>query len=203
MLAYWVIVLLCHRASSENLLYKESGESVTLRCFSEGCFQRTGPDVSVKLYHEFITRHEVLYWYSRSHESSPRKRNVQVEGVFISHNVTISGLTVSDSGVYTCVYSKGREYQSKCNEYTLVVRGRPPCAETQTVYRDCLIVSCFIVAVLAIVVFFLLIIPKVKKRLNRRRQTCPEFTVYEEMTRKSFQPAEAAEQSTPSKYELA
>lgn len=205
MLAYRVFMLLCLlRAASGSLIYRESGESVTLKCSARGYFQSRDQYVFMYLYHEFITRDEVFYWPSFSSSMSPRERydgRIQSTGVFIDHNVTISNLTVNDSGHYTCVYNELKT-ANKCNEYTLVVRGPSPCAETPAeaktpqplmcqVYRDCLIaaVSCIFIVPLIVV-----LLPKVKKRCSRRRPISPEFTVYEDMTRKNFHRVEFAEE---------
>ncbi|CAN9510522.1 unnamed protein product [Ophioblennius macclurei] len=52
-------------------------------------------------------------------------------------------------------------------------------------------VSCVFSLVILVIVLLLLIIPKVKKWCVSRRQTRPEFSEYEVMTKKSFQPAAA------------
>lgn len=111
---------------SENIvLSRESGENVTLKCFSAGCLS-INEGYGMYLYHDFSSKEEVFYYYSSgsNEKITPRERyknRIQTNGSLENHTVTITDLTVDDSGIYSCVYKDVTTVH--CNVYTLCVRG--------------------------------------------------------------------------------
>uniref|UniRef100_A0A3P9DBJ5 Ig-like domain-containing protein n=1 Tax=Maylandia zebra TaxID=106582 RepID=A0A3P9DBJ5_9CICH len=122
--------LIKHVASSiteSTIIIREPGESITLKCSSEGCPQNNDGYAGMYLYHNFIEQKEV-YFYGNYANSKIMERpryegRIESNGAPMNHNITISNLTVDDSGVYTCVYKESADKGVNCNVYTVFVRG--------------------------------------------------------------------------------
>lgn len=111
---------------TENIaMCREPEENVTLECSSAGCPSSIEGFTGLYLYREFNLTEAVLY-YSLADRISPRRRytnRIWTHGSLKNYTITISNLTVDDSGLYRCVYKRLPRVEVKCNVYTLVVRG--------------------------------------------------------------------------------
>lgn len=80
------------------------------------------------LYHDFSKKAEVLYYHliNADEKITPRQRyknRIEKKGSLKNHTITISNLTLKDSGLYSCVYKKEADTEVKCNVYMLAVSG--------------------------------------------------------------------------------
>ncbi|KAK5602550.1 hypothetical protein CRENBAI_008988 [Crenichthys baileyi] len=103
---------------------------------------------------------------------------------------TISNLTVNDTGIYRCVYKKSANIAVKCSVYAVFITEKTPCSSIPPTIIPPLmsyVIFICIISVLAMLIFFLLIIPRVKQWCIRRKargaQTVSCDTVYEIMTK--------------------
>uniref|UniRef100_A0A8C4GGU8 Immunoglobulin subtype domain-containing protein n=1 Tax=Dicentrarchus labrax TaxID=13489 RepID=A0A8C4GGU8_DICLA len=118
-----------HGIVNNTAVYKESGESITLECSSAGCPSSIEGYTGMYLYHEFKELDEVLYFHSKpgtADKITPRpryKNRTQTEGPLKNHTITISNLTVDDTGLYRCAFIKFPGDKVRCNVYTLIVGG--------------------------------------------------------------------------------
>uniref|UniRef100_A0A3Q4M218 Ig-like domain-containing protein n=1 Tax=Neolamprologus brichardi TaxID=32507 RepID=A0A3Q4M218_NEOBR len=99
------------------------GESITLKCSPEECPQNSGRYVGMYLYHRFTEQNEV-YFYSNHVNSkvtvrSRYKGRIESNGAPMNHSITMTNLTVDDSGVYTCVYKESVDKSAECKVYTV------------------------------------------------------------------------------------
>lgn len=108
-------------------LHRGAGEKVTLECSAAGCPSSIDGHIGMYLYHYFKEKDEVLYYHSTTYDKiTPRERymnRIQIKGSLRNHTITISNLTLHDSGLYSCVYKKSANKEVKCNLYMLVVAG--------------------------------------------------------------------------------
>lgn len=110
-------------------MYQAPGESVTLECSSAGCPRSIEKHSGMTLYWEYEERGEVLYYHTSpgsADKVTPRKgyeNRVQTNGSLKNLTVTISSLTVNDTGFYRCVYTKFPSDRVQCNVHKLFVRG--------------------------------------------------------------------------------
>lgn len=108
-------------------VYRWEGESVTLKCSSEGC--PVSVDESIGMYlnrQDWKGVEEVLYYHRRNGKITLQERfnsRIITTGSLMNHTITISNLTMEDAGCYHCVYVNRNAVRFKCNGYTLVVRG--------------------------------------------------------------------------------
>ncbi|XP_013128451.1 uncharacterized protein LOC106098449 [Oreochromis niloticus] len=208
----WIILLICCYSHSEStIIIREPGESITLKCSSEGC-PKNDVYIAMYLYHNFPERKEV-YFYSNYTNSKLMERpqykgRIESNGAPMNHDFTISNLTVDDSGVYTCVYKESADKGVNCKVYTVFVRGFAPCPSkepqiTTTVeerFLVMLLIICIcVISTLLIIIFILLIMQKVKQRSSCRRlsNSSPEESndcVYEVMMKNNFYSVAALEQ---------
>lgn len=111
------------------LLYRESGDGVTLRCSYAECSGGVEGFSGMYLYKKFVVREEVLYHHSKPGRPSlvtprgPFRNRTRVDGTLQDHSITIGNLTVHDSGFYSCVYTCFPDKEVECNTYMLAVKG--------------------------------------------------------------------------------
>ncbi|XP_033481185.1 uncharacterized protein LOC117256008 [Epinephelus lanceolatus] len=215
----WFTLFLCLSANAENnAVWRESGKNVTLECSSAGCpTSIKGYDAMyLYQYQDLKEPQQVLYYFSNTElnvRTTPGQRytgRIQTEGSLQSHTITISSLTVDDSGVYKCVYTKIPS-EVECNAYTLFVRGVAPCSRSAEV--PCartsekspplvlIIIGACTISMLVIVINIILIIPRVRRWKRSKRTTAARVrqvsndNVYEIMTKTGLHTA--LEESSP------
>lgn len=114
--------------TEDIVVWRESGENVTLECSLAKCPSSIDGFVGMYLYHDLKKCAEVLYYHSspKYDKITPRigyLERVEMKGSLKKNTVTISNLTVGDSGIYRCVYRGNVATQLKCNVYNLFVLG--------------------------------------------------------------------------------
>ncbi|KAM7418901.1 hypothetical protein PAMA_016157 [Pampus argenteus] len=237
MLLCWSMLLLCLSANAEDTaICQDSGEKIQLKCSSAGCPNDIKDYVGMYLYvSQNCKEKNVLYYhpYPQSKDkitpSMRYKDRIQTNGSLVNHIITISNLTVTDSGVYRCVYKRFPEGECRSNVYTVLVKEGVPQmpllvstrggyfeeepsqtpykeANAQSVNQQCPFLPLIISATCAIstlmtMIFILLIVPKVKRCTCSTPQG-PNDCVYEVMTKNRVRHPAAAEQSSsgPSDY---
>ncbi|XP_023146552.2 uncharacterized protein LOC111582202 [Amphiprion ocellaris] len=214
----WCIMLLCLSVNSESVIMcKDPGGNVTLKCSSEKCPPLITGYVAMYLYHERTGQEEVLY-YSKGFRSpdnvAPRQRyngRIQTTGSFMSHSITISNLTVDDTGLYSCVYAKEVKYQVKCDVYAVIVTGAASCSTTAEEKSPPLVLIITAVCITAaismlVTLIFILVIwltvqqCRRSRRIARNIQSLSHDYVYEVMTKNGFHPDAAQEDSSPYEF---
>ncbi|XP_031595988.1 sodium channel subunit beta-3-like [Oreochromis aureus] len=221
----WAILLICYYCYSEGtIIITEPGESITLKCSSEECPQNNGRYPGMYLYHRFTEQNEV-YFYSNHVNSkitvrSRFKGRIESNGAPMNHSITMTNLTVNDSGVYTCVYKESVDKSVECKVYTVFVRAvqvveNCSCETTPMIHPTTypgqddqhilvFIISICVLGMLLIVVFILLIIQRVKQKrsskIRPRRSMQESSDVYEVMTKSDLSPV--SEHSSESPYEF-
>ncbi|XP_035492776.2 uncharacterized protein LOC118312356 [Scophthalmus maximus] len=214
------ILLLCLSATAEDIVvWRESGENVTLECSLAKCPSSIDGFVGMYLYHDLKKCAEVLYYHSspKYDKITPRigyLERVEMKGSLKKNTVTISNLTVGDSGIYRCVYRGNVATQLKCNVYNLFVLGVQPCPRSEEELRDnvsetspplvLIIVASCAISIIATVIVILLIF-RVKQWTGGRRsaRTAPNDCVYEVMTKNGFNRVAAPEVQLPDVYGFA
>ncbi|XP_044201775.1 uncharacterized protein LOC122978821 isoform X2 [Thunnus albacares] len=225
----WSMLLLCLSTNAENIaMCRESSESITLKCSSAGCLNNIKEFVGMYLYRNVENRENVIYYHPNPNsvdKITPGRRykdRIQTKGSLESHTITISNLTTSDSGVYSCVYIKFPTGEARCNVYTVAVkvaevapRHTPDKVTPDKVTPDkvtpdevadmhhenpeCpllvpIVTSCAI-SILVTMIFNLLIVLKVKRWIcNRSAQQAPSDYVHEIMTKNEVGPQAAPEE---------
>lgn len=110
-----------------TIIIKEPGESVILKCSSDICAKSNDGHVGMYLYHNFTKKKEVYYYYNHDGSKISARRGyagrISISGTVMSHNITITNLTVDDSGIYTCAYKESIDKSVACSVYTVFVRG--------------------------------------------------------------------------------
>ncbi|CDQ96273.1 unnamed protein product [Oncorhynchus mykiss] len=132
MLLHWCLLsigfsLSTSTTATEVILWVKTGEKFTMKCSTtlkdqEGMYLYVGLDRD----------REVLYYHQRDSKLTPRKGywdRVKTEGPVDQLTITVSNLTIEDTGVYWCVYTTFNK--STFNPFfiqgkgsTLVVNGR-------------------------------------------------------------------------------
>ncbi|KAK9540021.1 hypothetical protein VZT92_002497 [Zoarces viviparus] len=202
----WFSLLLCVCVNAENnAVWRESGENVTLRCSSAGCPSSVEGYEGIYLYHNSTKCRQVLYYNfiggatDRITPTRSFKDRIQTEGSLKNFNVTISKLTVNDSGFYSCVFIKFQGRDVQCSVYTLFVRGAAQCSnstEAPCALSDekspplvLIIIAACTIGTLVTIIFLLLVVPRVRRRSSSRRSTtgvppqAPNDNVYEVMVK--------------------
>ncbi|XP_029594699.1 uncharacterized protein LOC115178051 isoform X2 [Salmo trutta] len=95
--------------AAEAILWVKTGEKFTMKCSTtlkdqDGMYLYVGLD------------REVLYYYQRDSKLTPRKGywdRVKTEGPVDQLTIIVSNLTIQDTGVYWCVYTKFNETTSE------------------------------------------------------------------------------------------
>uniref|UniRef100_A0A3Q0RAJ2 Ig-like domain-containing protein n=1 Tax=Amphilophus citrinellus TaxID=61819 RepID=A0A3Q0RAJ2_AMPCI len=107
-----------------TIIVKEPGENITLKCSSEGCLQSNVRYAGMYLYHEFTERNEVYYCSNHINSKitvrSKYKGRIWTNGTPMSHDITITSLTLDDSGVYTCDYKESFDTSVNNSQYCQV-----------------------------------------------------------------------------------
>ncbi|KAM9491519.1 uncharacterized protein ACWYII_003689 isoform 1-T1 [Salvelinus alpinus] len=197
--------------AAEAILWVKTEEKFTMKCSTplkdqEGMYLYVGLDRDM----------EVLYYHQNSSKLTPRKRywdRVKTEGPVDQLTITISNLTIEDTGVYWCVYTKFNEamYENDINQgrgSTLVVVNddapQQPCptatAVTLTPFhpdneKPCPsgVVNIIIISILTIllcVIFLIWVVSRVKRCFNQGGYTPQVFpdSVYEDMAKNQMYP---------------
>ncbi|XP_038835167.1 V-set and immunoglobulin domain-containing protein 1-like [Salvelinus namaycush] len=150
--------------AAEAILWVKTGEKFTRKCSTtlkdqNGMFLYVGLD------------REVLYYYQRNSKLTPRegyRDRVKTEGPVDQLTITISNLTIEDTGFYRCIYTKYNEttYENDINQgrgSTLVVvnANEKPCPSGVV---NVIIIS--ILTILLCVIFLIWVAPRVKRCCN-------------------------------------
>ncbi|XP_078136488.1 uncharacterized protein LOC144536983 [Sander vitreus] len=215
----WSTLLLCVVANAKNnAVWREAGNNFTLKCSSAGCLSSIEGYDGMYLYHDRDEDHkeqkEALYCHSypdSTYKITPRKRytgRIETKGSLLNLTITISNLTVNDSGFYSCVYIKNPPDEVRCNVYTLFISGVAPCSTSvppvlvneKSPSLVLIIIAACTVSTLVTVILILLVFPRVKRwTSSRRRRTSVEQVssdyVYEVMNHNGFHPTQ--KQSSP------
>ncbi|XP_071245225.1 uncharacterized protein [Salvelinus alpinus] len=176
--------------AAEAILWVKTEEKFTMKCSTtlkdqEGMYLYVGLDRDM----------EVLYYHQNSSKLTPRKRywdRVKTEGPVDQLTITISNLTIEDTGVYWCVYTKFNEamYENDINQgrgSTLVVvnDNEKPCPSGVV---NIIIIS--ILTILLCVIFLIWVVSRVKRCFNQGGYTPQVFpdSVYEDMAKNQMYP---------------
>ncbi|XP_028313722.1 uncharacterized protein LOC114469951 [Gouania willdenowi] len=208
-----LLLIICPSVTSERFIYKEYGNSVTFTCSSMGCPSSTDEYVAMYVYHEFITRKEVLFSskYSPDYTVAERPRykgRIQTSSSFRNRSITISNLTVDDSGVYTCVYKDDAHRLSQCDLYFVVIKGNASCPLTtgkeKTTLLMLVVLACLVGIMITtmILLFVFLKVKQWRKSRKLRRGASQLSNVYEVMTKNGFQHVEVPEQFSESPIDV-
>ncbi|XP_050926651.1 V-set and immunoglobulin domain-containing protein 1 isoform X3 [Lates calcarifer] len=203
MLLCWSTLLLCLSANAEHTaVCRVSGENVTLECSFTESPNSNDELIGMYLYHNAKTQEEVLYYHSSPgpEKISPRIRyakRVEKQGSLKNHTITISNLTVEDSGIYRCVYKKNVQSEDIRNVYILAVSEKKPDGSEECLPLVLIIGVACVVSIMVTMIFIWLIVPKVKQWTSRRRirnvpQQSNEY-VYEIMTKNGLCPLGASD----------
>ncbi|GLD74373.1 uncharacterized protein AKAME5_002570200 [Lates japonicus] len=166
--------------TEHTVVYRVSGESVTLECSFAESPNSNDELIGMYLYHNAKTQEEVLYYHSSPgpEKISPRIRyskRVEKKGSLKKHTITISNLTVEDSGIYRCVYKKNAQSEDIRNVYMLVVsevapysiskkEPEPDGSEKSLPLVLIITVTC-VISIMVTMIFIWLIVPKVSSDL--------------------------------------
>lgn len=112
------------------MLYSESGNSVRLRCSAAECNTSLEGFSGMYLYKKFVEGEEEVLYHSfkegREEVVTPGEafeNRTQVDGTLQDKNITISNLSVHDSGIYSCEFAKLPNQRARCSTYLLAVKG--------------------------------------------------------------------------------
>ncbi|XP_026216472.1 uncharacterized protein si:ch211-188c18.1 [Anabas testudineus] len=206
LLLCWFIPLLCLHVNAEDIaLCRELGEDVSLECSSAGCPGSIDGFVGMYLYHFLREKEEVLYYHQdpEPEQITPRQRyqnRIQKEGSLKNHTITISNLTLDDSGVYSCVYKNRLNLDMKCNIYILVVRVPSIIPDEKFPYPVLFMIGAFVAGMLVAMILIKMVVPGVKHCARSRRKMrhaplpAPNDCVYEVMNKNGLRPSAASEQ---------
>ncbi|GLD74374.1 uncharacterized protein AKAME5_002570300 [Lates japonicus] len=153
--------------TEHTVVYRVSGESVTLECsFAESPYSNDEL-IGMYLYHNAKTQEEVLYYHSSPgvEKISPRVRyskRVEKKGSLENHTITISNLTVEDSSIYRCVYKKNAQSEDIRNVYILVVSEKEsePDGNEKCLPLVLIISVTSAISIMVTMIFIWLIVPK-------------------------------------------
>ncbi|XP_029480232.2 uncharacterized protein LOC115103539 isoform X2 [Oncorhynchus nerka] len=184
--------------AAEAIVWVKTGEKFTMKCSTtlkdqDGMYLYVGLDRD----------REVLYYHQRDSKLTPRKgywNRVKTEGPVDQLTITISNLTIEDTGVYCCVYTTFNEatYENDINQgnvSTLVVVNAT--AVTLTPFhpaneKPCpsgvvnIITITSLLTILMCAVIFLIWLPPQVKRCRKQGGSTPQVipeSVYEAMAR--------------------
>ncbi|XP_029545125.1 uncharacterized protein LOC115147187 [Salmo trutta] len=199
--------------AAEAILWVKTGEKFTMKCSTtlkdqDGMYLYVGLDRD----------REVLYYYQRDSKLTPRRPywdRVKTEGPVDQLTITVSNLTIEDTGVYWCVYTKfnGTTYENYINQgrgsNLVVVKDdalQLPCptaiAVTLTPFhpaneKSCpsgaeniIIITSILTTLMCAVILFAWVAPWVKRCCNQGGYTPQAFpdSVYEDMARNPIYP---------------
>nr|XP_029480232.1 uncharacterized protein LOC115103539 isoform X2 [Oncorhynchus nerka] len=184
--------------AAKAIVWVKTGEKFTMKCSTtlkdqDGMYLYVGLDRD----------REVLYYHQRDSKLTPRKgywNRVKTEGPVDQLTITISNLTIEDTGVYCCVYTTFNEatYENDINQgnvSTLVVVNAT--AVTLTPFhpaneKPCpsgvvnIITITSLLTILMCAVIFLIWLPPQVKRCRKQGGSTPQVipeSVYEAMAR--------------------
>ncbi|KAM8878067.1 uncharacterized protein AB9W97_014088 [Spinachia spinachia] len=175
----WSAMLLCLCFNAEtSAVWRESGDNVTLRCSSS---DERYDGMYLYLYQEHMTQVQVVYYPGPQHNivtAGARFRGrIHTDGSLRNNTVTISKLTVNDTGFYKCVYLQFGSDETPCSDYTLFVRGVAPCSCLLTHGKSpCLvwiIIAAFITGTLVTLSFIPLVVSRVRRWSSSRTTAAP------------------------------
>ncbi|XP_014033038.2 uncharacterized protein [Salmo salar] len=197
--------------AAEAILWVKTGEKFTMKCSTtlkdqDGMYLYVGLDRD----------REVLYYYQRGSKLTPRKgywERVKTEGPVDQLTIIVSNLTIQDTGVYLCIYTKFNETTNE-NEInqgrgsTLVVvndddpqlpcptatavtltpfhpANEKPCASGVVNIIIIIITTTSLLTILLCAIFLIWLPPRVKRCCNQGGSTPQVFpdSVYVEMAR--------------------
>uniref|UniRef100_A0A4W5LHG4 Ig-like domain-containing protein n=1 Tax=Hucho hucho TaxID=62062 RepID=A0A4W5LHG4_9TELE len=161
--------------SIEAILWVKTGEKFTMKCSTtlkdqDGMYLYVGLDRD----------REVLYYYQRDSKLTPRKRywdRVKTEGPVDQLTITVSNLTIQDTGVYWCFYTNFNEitYENDINQgrgsTLVVVNGRSnekPCPSCMVNIISIIIIITSLLTILLCVIFLIWVVPRVSVRMVAR-----------------------------------
>eukprot|EP00063_Salmo_salar_P055864 XP_014030699.1 PREDICTED: V-set and immunoglobulin domain-containing protein 1-like isoform X1 [Salmo salar] len=228
MLLHWCLLLIGFSLSTsttaaEAILWVKTGEKFTMKCSTtlkdqDGMYLYVGLDRD----------REVLYYYQHDSKLTSRKGywdRVTTEGPVDQLTITVSNLTIEDTGVYWCVYTKVNKstfnnFSTQGKGSTLVVVNddapQLPCptatAVTLTPFhlaneKLCpsgvvniiiiIIITSLLTILLCAVIFLIWVAPRVKRCCNQGGSTPQVFpeSVYEDMARKHTYPPDTQVES--------
>ncbi|XP_024252287.1 uncharacterized protein LOC112230288 [Oncorhynchus tshawytscha] len=225
MLLHWCLLsigfsLSTSTTATEAILWVKTGEKFTMKCSTtlkdqEGMYLYVGLDRD----------REVLYYHQSDSKLTLRKGywdRVKTEGPVDQLTITVSNLTIEDTGVYWCVYTNVNK--STFNHFIIQGKGSTlvvvnddvlqlPCPKATAVTltpfhpaneKPCPsgVVNIIIISILTIllcVIFLIWVAPLVKrccKQGGSTPQVIPE-SVYEDMARNHTSPPDTQVESNP------
>ncbi|XP_064810853.1 uncharacterized protein LOC135526415 isoform X2 [Oncorhynchus masou masou] len=201
--------------AAEDILWVKTGEKFTMKC-STTLKDQDGMYLYVGLNRD----REVLYYYQRDSKLTPRKRywdRVKTEGPVDQLTITISNLTIEDTGVYWCVYTTFNEATCEndinqgrgstlvvVNDDALQLPYPTATAVTLTPFHSAtekpcpsgmesiiIIITSILTTLICVVIFLVWVAPLVKRRCNQGGYTPQVFpdSVYEDMARNRIYPS--------------
>ncbi|XP_041839761.1 T-cell antigen CD7-like [Melanotaenia boesemani] len=139
MILFSCSILLCFALvlSESHIKFQSSGESITLKCSTEGSPASTSGYQGLYLYHQCFKdkEEEVLFVGKRTPGTvveRPRYNGrIQSKGAPDNLNITISNLTKYDAGVYRCTYKTLAQNGITSNVYSVFIRESAGAASTE------------------------------------------------------------------------
>ncbi|XP_047434889.1 uncharacterized protein LOC125004372 [Mugil cephalus] len=196
------LMLLCVSTNSDNtMMFIQSGEDITVKC-SCGTSENI---VGMYLLHKTgnnVKEKEVVFLRTNSVSIRSKYQNrTRINGSLTDSTITITNLTVDDSGVFRCNYKDQRIHDvGACGmTYTVFVKGlklimahcrrETPPVQTLTFSVTCVICVLAIVIAILLILLILIMYRRVKPSSGMRRQQVNNNDyVYEVMTKKSDAP---------------
>ncbi|XP_017577126.1 uncharacterized protein LOC108441888 [Pygocentrus nattereri] len=185
------LLFLCNSCTSEKYVFLSArvGETVTVNCTNP---DQNVPQDGVYMYHQLDTDEKKVTYLYKDGTFTPRepfKNRLETNKKLDTFAVSILNLSISDTGVYWCVFNKeDKNYDSK-EKTLLVVSGNENCAneekkkENNTLTLIIVSVGASFLMMFATIIL-LLIIPKMKRCCEHGNFAPPRRAkdgVYEDM----------------------